>query len=52
MSLWPFFHNTRPGELSVFERHNLKLIKESRLGTVIMWSLLPEEMEARSVAEL
>lgn len=46
-----FFHNTRTGELSVFERENLKLIKENKLGTVTTWSLLPEEVEARSTVE-
>lgn len=35
----------------MFERENLKLIKENKVGTASTCSLLAEEMEARSIAE-
>lgn len=36
-----FFHNRITVELPVFERENLKLRKENKLGPVFAWSLLP-----------
>lgn len=45
-----FFRDTGTGELLMFERQKLKLIKETRLCTVTMWSLLLEQIEAGSIA--